>query len=321
MAEVHSEFMERLAAERAEVPSEAITESVEEPIEGDPEMVEEEIGEVGDTENTEEDLDTEEGAHEGDPSDVEESEVSPEYTELEAKYKSLEAEFSRVTANRKEIESSLDQAQSANVQFKHQLEDKYKEAEAIAAHFAGMATQQLQNLQQINPSTLTQEQFGQYQQALQQAQFQVQQNAQLFEGIQKHIAEAKEATLEREAEVARERLKTRIPDWSADKYKELGSVAEEYGYSSEEFFGSTDYRLVLLLNEVQKGKEAAKVVTERSKKTKTKPPRTRSAAATQQRNEKGQFTNAKKQWESAEPGTRGAFAQMKAAQLRAERTR
>ena len=316
MSEVRSEFMERLASEREAAP-EAKASIPTEPV-GDPEDVDVPVGEVDGTDNTEDVLDPETEADAGDPVDGEESEVSPEYMELEEKYKSLEAEFSRVTANRKEIEASLDTAKAQTVQMKHELEDRFREAESVAEYFAGMATQQLQQLQGVNPATLTQEQYGQYQQAYQQAQWQAQQYQQISEGVKKQLAEAKEATLQREAEIARERLKTRIPDWSSEKYKALGEVATEYGYSPEEFFSSTDYRLVLLLNEVQKGKDAAKAVTERSKQTKANPPKNR-ATRTPERNSQGQFTNAQKAFQESTPGTKGSFAAMKAAQLRAER--
>ena len=123
---------------------------------------------------------------------------------------------------------------------------------------------------------------------------------------------------EREAEIARERLKTRIPDWSSDMYRSLGELAQEYGYSAEEFFESTDYRMVLMLNDVAKSREAANVVTESVKKTKQSPPRHRAARA-QERNAKGQFTSAQKDFMETRPGTKGSFAAMKAAQLRAER--
>lgn len=316
MSEVRSEFMERLQSERAEPI--ATPEAIEEPT-GDPEMVEEPIGEVDDTEYTEDTLDPEEEAN-GDPSDGEESEVSPEYTELEEKYKSLEAEFSRVTANRREIEASLDTAKAESVQYRHQLEDKYKEAESYVEHFAGMASQQLMQLQNVNPAQLTQEQFGQYQQAMMQAQQQYQQFQGMSEQIRKQLEETKEAAKKREAEIARERLKTRIPDWSSEKYKELGTVAQDYGYSPEEFFDTTDYRLLVLLNEVKQSKDAATVVSERSKKTKQNPPKHR-AARQQDRNAQGQYTSAQKEFETTRPGTKGSFAAMKAAQLKAERTK
>lgn len=318
MSEVRGEFMERLAAERDNAPIAANTSDSEEPLTGDPDEHDVPVGEVDDTDNTEDVLDPDTEAGDGDPVDGEESEVSPEYMELEEKYKSLEAEFSRVTANRKEIEASLDTAKAQTVQIRHELEDRFTEAESFADYFAGMATQQLQQLQQVNPATLTQEQYGQYQQALQQAQLQAQQYHQVSQAIKRQFEEAKEATTRREAEIARERLKTRIPDWSSDKYKALGEVATEYGYTPNEFFSSTDYRLVLLLNEVQKGRDAAKVVTERSKKTKANPPKNRATRAPD-RNERGQFTNAQKAFQESTPGTKGSFAAMKAAQLRAER--
>ena len=316
---IHNEFMERLAAERPV--EEAIAEPIEEPVLGDPEVEEAPEDGIDDTVDTEGELDPEtEEAEEGDPSeDGETPEVSEEYTELEAKYKSLEQEFSRVTANRKEIERSLDEAKTKASEALYAIEDKFGEAEQIADYFVGMANQQLQQLSQINPATLTQEQFGQYQQAYQQAQLQVQQHTQLVEQIKQEREETRKTQKDREAEIARERLKVRIPDWSGEKYRALGELATEFGYSEAEFFDSTDHRLILLLNEVATGKEAAKVVEKKVTKTKTKPPRTASARP-QERNERGQFKKAQQEFNETRPGTKGSFAAMKAAQLRAERS-
>lgn len=320
MSEVRNEFMERLAAERSEPveTNEATPESIEEPVQGDPEIDEGYEDGIDDTVDTEGELDPETEAEDGDPVDGETPEVSAEYTELEEKYKSLEQEFSRVTANRKEIERSLDEAKSKASEALYAIEDKFNEAEQIADYFVGMANQQLQQLQGINPATLTQEQFGQYQQAFQQAQFQVQQHNQLIEQIKNEREATRSKQKEREAEIARERLKVRIPDWSGEKYRALGELASEYGYSEKEFFDSTDHRLILLLNEVATGKEAAKVVEKKVAKTKTKPPR-HASARPQERNERGQFAKAQREFAESRPGTKGSFAAMKAAQLRAER--
>lgn len=320
--EVRGEFMERLANERGESHIEPTPELIEEPIAGDPE-IDEEILEDGidDTVDTEGELDPDaEEALEGDTeADGETPEVSAEYTELEEKYKSLEQEFSRVTANRKEIERSLDEAKTKATEALYAIEDKFGEAEQIANYFVGMANQQLQQLQGINPTTLTQEQFGQYQQAYQQAQMQVQQHQQLIEQIKTEREQTREKQKEREAEIARERLKVRIPDWSGEKYRALGEIAQDYGYSEKEFFESTDHRLIVLLNEVATGKEAAKVVEKKVAKTKSKPPR-HSSARPQDRNEKGQFKRAAQEFANTAPGTKGAFAAMKAAQMAAERS-
>jgi len=316
--EIRNEFMDRLASER--VGSEASPEPTEEPT-GDPEVAEDalEDGELDNTVDTEGELDPDAEALEGDPVDGETLEVSAEYTELEERYKSLEQEFSRVTANRKEIESSLDDAKSKASEALYAIEDKYEESERVAEYFVGMANQQLQQLQQVNPATLSQEQFGQYQQAFQSAQMQVNQHNQLVEQIRAQRDETRTKQKEREAQIARERLKVRIPDWSGEKYQALGKIAEDYGYSPKEFFDSTDHRLIVLLNEVAASKDAAKVVENKVAKTKTKPPRT-SSARPQDRNERGQFKRAQNTFNETRPGTKGSFAAMKAAQLAAERS-
>ena len=318
--EIRNEFMERLAAERGPAEDVATPEPVEELVEtGDPETEEGYLEDgIDNTVDTDGELDPEAEALEGDPVDGEEPEVSPEYTELEEKYKSLEREFSRVTENRKAIEQSLDEAKTKASEALYAIEDKYSEAEQVADYFVGMANQQLQQLSQVNPATLTQEQFGQFQQAYQAAQMQVQQHTQLVEQIRAQREETRSKQKEREAEIAKERLKVRIPDWSGEKYRALGEIAKEYGYSEKEFFDSTDHRLILLLNEVASGKEAAKVVESKVAKTKPKPPR-QSNARPQERNEKGQFKRAAEAFHNAKPGTKGSFAAMKAAQLAAEK--
>lgn len=318
--EVRNEFMERLASEHSEpVTNEPTPEPTEEPI-GDPDVEEGtlEDGSLDSAVDMEGELDPDAEALEGDPVDGETPEVSAEYTELEDKYKSLEQEFSRVTANRKEIESSLDNAKSKATEALYAIEDKFGEAEKVAEYFVGMANQQLQQLSQVNPSTLTQEQFGQYQQAYQQAQMQVNQHAQLIEQIKSERDETRNIQKEREAEIAKERLKVRIPDWSGEKYQSLGKIAEDYGYSPKEFFDSTDHRLILLLNDVASSKDAAKAVERKVTKTKTKPPR-QGNARPQDRNEKGQFRKAQEAFAESRPGTKGSFAAMRAAQFAAER--
>ena len=315
--EIRNEFMDRLATERAE--TEATPEPTEEPT-GDPDVEEGtlEDGSLDSAVDMEGELDPDAEALEGDPVDGEPLEVSVEYTELEDKYKSLEQEFSRVTANRKEIEASLDTAKSKATEALYAVEDKFGEAEQLAEYFVGMANQQLQQLSQVNPATLTQEQFGQYQQAYQSAQMQANQHAQLVEQIKTQRDETRNLQKEREAEIAKERLKVRIPDWSGEKYQALGKIAEDYGYAPKEFFESTDHRLILLLNDVAASKDAAKAVETKVAKAKPKPPRTGSARP-QERNERGQYKRAQKAFNETAPGTKGSFAAMKAAQLAAER--
>lgn len=321
MSEVRSEFMERLAAERGDAePQVANPEPTEELEYSDPEGGEALEDGVDDAVDTEEEFDPESEAVDGDPEDGEPLEVSQEYKELEDKYKSLEAEFSRITANRKEIEASLEVARTESVRMRQDLESKFEEAEQVANYYADMANQQLQQLSAVNPATLTQEQWGQYQQAFQQAQMQSQQNAYLLEQIRQKRNETLETAKKREAEVARERLKVRIPDWSSEKYNKLGEVAKDYGYSPEEFFETTDHRLMILLNEVAASKEAAKVVQNKVEKTKPKTPK-HANARTQERNAKGQYAKAAQTFQNAPPGSKGTFAQMKAAQLKAERER
>ena len=322
-SEIRGEFMERFAQERGESYVEPTPEAIEEPVAGDPEVVEESLEDViedGDDNavDMEGELDPDAEAEEGDPADGETPEVSAEYMELEEKYKSLEKEFSRVTENRRAIEAGLEEQVVEYTEANMSLKDKLEEVEQYSEYFAGMANQQLQQLSQVNPATLTQEQFGQYQQAYQAAQLQAAQYSQLMEQFRTERESKMAEQKEREAKIAKERLKIRIPDWSSEKYRALGEVAKDYGYSEKEFFDSTDHRLIVLLNEVAASKDAAKVVEKRVAKTKPKPPKSATARPAE-RNALGQYQKASREFNEVKPGTKGTFAAMKAAQLRAER--
>jgi len=245
--------------------------------------------------------------------------ASPEYLELQEKYKTLEAEFTRRNANRKEVEASLDKAQEAAVTTRHALEDKLQEADQLVSHFAGMATRQLQQLQSVNPATLPPEQQAQYYQQLNMATQQVQQFDSQLQGLKRQQQEQREFAKKREAEIAIARLKTRIPDWGQDKYGQLAELAGEYGYTQQEFFDTTDYRMMVILNELQQSRNAGDAVKKTIKQRKANPPKSR-AAKSQARNDNGQFAKAQQAFHD-NPNQRGAFAAMKAQQLKMERNR
>lgn len=319
MSEVLQEFKDRLARERQaaeERPVKGDAEPTEEP-DGDPLEGETGSDDPGHEEELD-DLDPESGADDGDPEDGE-FEPDERYKELEEKYKSLESEFSRLTAHRKEREQTIDRLTTEAVQFKQEIEDSYAQAQNLTQAIAGAATQRLNQLQSINPGNLSQEQFVQWQTQLQQANHEAQQLNGFAQHIQAQLKEQREATLRREAAIARERLKSRIPDWSGERYRELAAVAEEYGYTPEEYFSSTDHRLILILNELSQSKEATKVI-EKKKQEKPKPPRNSSGRAPD-RGQDGKFRSAERAFNEATPGTKGSFAAMKAAQLKAERQR
>lgn len=250
-------------------------------------------------------------------SEQDEEEHSPEYSELKDKYDSLEAEFTRRNANRKEVEASLDVAQSQSVEMRHQWEDQIGEAKRQVEFFTGQATQQLQQLQNVNPAMLTPEQQGQYYQALNQATQQHQQMSAQLESLRTQEQSAREAIKKREAEIALARIKTRIPDWGQEKYTAFGELAAEFGYSQQEFFDTTDHRMMLLLNEVSKARDAGEAVKQTIQQRKPNPPKSR-AARSSPRNEKGQFTKAKQTFYD-NPGKKGTFAEMKALELARER--
>lgn len=318
MSELRKEIAERLAAERGPI-EEATDNATEEPIAGDPEDVE--STDVGTEDGTDSLLDPgqdTEQPDEGDAQEDGEEDISdPKYVELENRYKELQSRFSQVTANRKEIEKSLEEASVAATQRMHELEDKFSTAEQYAEYYAGLANQQVMQIQQqLNQPNLPADQFQQLYTQFNQAQARAHQFQQGLTQVKTQREQTQEAQRKREAELTAQRIKARIPDWNSEKSAALLGLAQEMGYSEEEAQQITDYRTVLMLNELHEARKARSAVKEPITKRKTQPPKSQSGS--QPRNAQGQFARAQEEFNS-NPGKRGAAANMFAARLRAER--
>jgi len=308
---------ERLAAERGE-PAAVHDDTPEEPVQGDPEGVESNVGTDDGTDTPEDQVTEEDQPEEGDDLDEPEDSGDEKYAELESKYKALEAEFSRVTANRKAIEQNLEEASVAATQRAHEIESQYAQAQQYAEYFAALPMQQVQTLQQqLQQPNLQPEQFQSLYQQLNQAQAMAQQFQGALNQIKESSEKAKQEQRRREAELTMSRIKARIPGWNQERATELYNLAQEVGYSDQEARELTDFRTISLMNEVLEARKAKQTVKETGTKRKPQPPTSR--GATQPRSSNGQFAKAERDFKEARPGTKGAFAQLKEQQLRRER--
>ena len=120
----------------------------------------------------------------------------------------------------------------------------------------------------------------------------------------------------RQAELASRALQVKIPEWGSDTYSAIRGHAESMGLSPEMFNMVTEPSVIEMFYHSMMYRGAGKKAKTVAKRKSQKPASANQAR--QGRNAKGQFMNAKKNFEDS-PNTRGAFAQMKAAQLAAER--
>ena len=245
------------------------------------------------------------------------AEEDSEGSEWRSKYEELEKEYRRATSHNKERDEFYATAQTEFVKMRHDFEDTLGEAKRQAEFFGGIATQQLHQLQSVNPATLPPEQQSQYYQQLNMATQQAQHMQQALERVKTQEQEHRDLMKRREADIARAAIKSRIPDWDNQVYANIGEIAQEFGYSSEEYAEMTDARFILMANEIRKVRKPGEAVKKTTQQRKTNPPRSR-AAKSQQRNSKGQYIKAQEAF-MKNPGEKGAFAAMKAQQLRRER--
>lgn len=315
--------MERLRAERGES-----AERAPDPVEPDERpALEEGDGEdvVIDGENNasddllDDDPDLEDEAAEDDEAedDAEEDDIETRLERVERERAELEKQLSKVTANRKKMEEDYARSQESFVKMRHEVEDSLTELRNGAQWYANLSNQRLQQLQSVNPATLPAEQQAQYYQELNMATQQAQQMQYAMQQAQERERAERDRMKQREAEIALAVIKSRIPEWSNDHYRALGDVAQEFGYSPEEFAEVTDPRIIQLLHNQWKAKNTARTVERKLSQRKAKPPTSRSGKE-QTRNARGQFEKAKRAFE---PNKKGSFAQMKLAELRMERDR
>ena len=246
--------------------------------------------------------------------------ITPEaYQELEGRYKSLEQAFSKATENKAAMTQELSQTVQEATRAAQALQDQLSGSQAASQQRAMGLQSRLQELSSIDVAQLDQESRV----ALNHEAAVLQQQLQYESGISSQLEMQRQAVMyenqQQQAAWGREVLKRTIPDWGEEKFRNIAKVAADYGYSQQEIATTTDPRLIRLLNAEYERNMASQAVSTRVAKNKVKPPRGAGARPEGMTGNRGEVKRAAQEFESAPAGSKGAFAAMKAAQLRSER--
>jgi len=313
--------MARMAEERDEAPVQPAPEHVagEEPEEVDFGTTEPATEEVVDSEEQEfiedgDDIDPEESDEDEDIDD--EVPMDVKYQRLEKQYKDLQRQFTKDRMQREEHESQLSESMVSVTRTQHELEDSLtgarQMAELLQQQWSGNANQ----FRNIDWSQVPADKVQQVQNMAQSAFRQEQEANQRLAQIHEQQTLAFQQKMTRQAELASRALQVKIPEWGSETYSSIRGHAESMGLSPEMFNMITEPSVIEMFYHSMLYKGAGKKAKTVAKRKSQKPASANQAR--QGRNAKGQFMNAKKAFEES-PNTRGAFAQMKAAQLAAER--
>lgn len=311
--------MARMASERDEAPPQPAPEHVagEEP---------EEIEEIefGTSEPaTEEVVDSEEDESIEDGDDIEPEEETDDevpmdvkYQRLEKQYKDLQRQFTKDRMQREEYEAELSNNMVAVTKTQHELEDSLNNARQMAELLQQEAAGNANQFRNIDWSQVPPDKVQEVQKMAQNAMHREQVANQRLAQIHEQQTQAFQQKMTRQAELASRALQVKIPEWGSETYSSIRGHAESMGLSPEMFNMITEPSVIEMFYHSMLYKGAGKKAKTVAKRKSQKPASANQAR--QGRNAKGQFMNAKKAFEES-PNTRGAFAQMKAAQLAAER--
>jgi hypothetical protein len=313
--------MARMAEERDEAPVQPAPQHVagEEPEEVDFGTTEPATEEIVDSEEQEfiedgDDIDPEESDEDEDIDD--EVPMDVKYQRLEKQYKDLQRQFTKDRMQREEHEAQLSESMVSVTRTQHELEDSLtgarQMAELLQQQWSGNANQ----FRNIDWSQVPADKVQQVQNLAQNAFRQEQEANQRLAQIHEQQTVAFQQKMTRQAELASRALQVKIPDWGSETYSSIRGHAESMGLSPEMFNMITEPSVIEMFYHSMMYKGAGKKAKTVAKRKSQKPASANQAR--QGRNAKGQFMNAKKAFEES-PNTRGAFAQMKAAQLAAER--
>jgi hypothetical protein len=253
------------------------------------------------------------------PTDLDEE--SPEGQDLdqddspvdwEKRYKDLQSETQVVRESRGEMEQEHAESMGQHLELRFQLEDQLTEATQRAEFFYNTLSGNAHQFKNIDWSRVPPDKVQAVQAQAQQALYLEQQAGQAYEQQQEHVAKQKEQMKQREAAIAKTRLRRSIPNWSNETYGELRQFASEVGMPAKEFNDITSPVMIEALHAYQQLRNTGSSVR-KSTNRKAAAPRGQ-VARRQTRTAKGQF--AKK---AVEPNQRGSFADKHQHRLAMER--
>lgn len=230
------------------------------------------------------------------------------------RYSDLRAEHTRLTQERGEIASEHAEAMGETLRLKFELEDRFEEAVGRAEYFASVMSGNASQYRNINWAQVPAEQLPQLQAQAQQALAMEQQAVAAWNEVKRRKDETLTHVKQREAAIAKVRLKRTIPNWGNETYAQLRQHAVESGMDVKEFNSITNPVLIEALHAQMVMRGAGNTV-QKFDKRKAKPPRGRGGSdARQPRDVKGRYDRM-----TVTPNQRGSFAAKAAERLRLER--
>jgi hypothetical protein len=234
-------------------------------------------------------------------------------TDWEKRYSDLQSETQGIRDSRGEMDQEHAQSMSQHLQVRYELEDKLTEAVSRAEWMKNAMEGNAQQFRNIDWSRVPPDKVQEVQAQAQQAFMLQQQSQQAFEQMSEETGKTKELVKQREADIAKVRLRRTIPNWSNETYAGLRDFAMEQGLPAAEFNNITNPVIIEALYTAQQIKTTGSNV-QTSTTRKAQAPRGK-AARRQSRNTRGQFEN-----KVVEPNQRGSFADKHRHRLAMERT-
>jgi hypothetical protein len=144
---------------------------------------------------------------------------------------------------------------------RQEFDAKGTEYEQIGGMFQQLTRVNLQNLENVNPESLTQEQFGQWRTQMAAAKAGAQQLNQMMEQVRKKVVKDREDHLDQQAAESAEILKSEFKErWGNEFYGKLRDYATKSGlYEPKEFSDITDWRVMKGVVALYDAEEAKKI--------------------------------------------------------------
>jgi hypothetical protein len=229
------------------------------------------------------------------------------------RYKDLQSESQRILESNKGMEQEHAQAMQQVLEARFQLDDQLSEAESRAGFILQTMTGNANQYRNINWAQVPPDQVAQVQAQAQHA-LQMEQQAQAaYQQVTQVNEQTRDTAKQREAAIAKVRLKRTIPNWGNETYNALRSFAAERGMPVRVFNEITDPVLMEAIHAYQTMAQAGSSVQKVKSSRRPNAPRGRGKPGSQ-RNDRGQF--AKK---AVEPNNRGSFADKHRHRLAMER--
>ena len=248
------------------------------------------------------------------PSDDQDADSDDVEVDWEKRYKDLQAEFSRATQDRSELERETADLQARTLKLNFELDDTLSEVQTRAEIWRNAMAGNAQQYQNIDWSRVPPERVQEVQAQQQQAFALAQQAEQAFSHTMQQVDEERRKVKQRQAEIAKVRLRRTIPNWGNETYGAIRQFAAETGMDVEAFNEITDPQIIeWAYTAMQTRKAANKGVQNVIKTRKAQPPRGKGARRLP-RDERGKFAT-----KTIEPNVRGSFADKHRHRLAMER--